>query len=151
MTVLQEKMLSSTCTLCFQFIKKTSSSLPLWAHLNVGQRSEASLAVNFWIPEPIWPHQLPVGHGNLPTLTYSLPYCIPLPKDFLLSLWWHTLQGCSYTFLEPVAKGPATSESVGIMFLCNATPNYPIPPEGEWDFVFVWFHVPYYYSSSSSS
>ena len=31
---------------------------------------------------------------------------------------------------------------------------YPIPPEGEWDFVFVWFHLRYYYyrrSSSSSS
>ena len=22
---------------------------------------------------------------------------------------------------------------------------YPIPPEGEWDLVFVWFHLPYYY------
>ena len=28
---------------------------------------------------------------------------------------------------------------------------YPIPPEGEWDFVFVWFHLPYYYYYRRSS
>ena len=28
---------------------------------------------------------------------------------------------------------------------------YPIPPEGEWDFVFVWFHLRYYYYRRSSS
>ena len=28
---------------------------------------------------------------------------------------------------------------------------YPIPPEGEWDLVFVWFHLPYYNCRSSSS
>ena len=28
---------------------------------------------------------------------------------------------------------------------------YPIPPLGEWDLVFVWFHLPYYYTRSSSS
>ena len=36
-------------------------------------------------------------------------------------------------------------------FLCVCAPNYPIPPEGEWDLVFVWFHLPYYYTRSSSS
>ena len=29
--------------------------------------------------------------------------------------------------------------------------NYPVPPEGEWDLVFVWFHLPYYNCRSSSS
>ena len=29
--------------------------------------------------------------------------------------------------------------------------SYPIPPEGEWDFVFVWFHLPYYYYYRRSS
>ena len=28
---------------------------------------------------------------------------------------------------------------------------YPIPPEGEWDLVFVWFHLRYYYYTRSSS
>ena len=27
----------------------------------------------------------------------------------------------------------------------HSTSSYPIPPEGEWDFVFVWFHLRYYY------
>ena len=32
-----------------------------------------------------------------------------------------------------------------------ARPYYPIPPEGEWDLVFVWFHLRYYYYTRSSS
>ena len=29
--------------------------------------------------------------------------------------------------------------------------SYPIPPEGEWDLVVVWFHLPYYYYYRCSS
>ena len=27
----------------------------------------------------------------------------------------------------------------------HSTSSYPIPPEGEWDLVVVWFHLRYYY------
>ena len=33
----------------------------------------------------------------------------------------------------------------------HSASSYPIPPEGEWDFVFVWFHLPYYYYYRRSS
>ena len=33
----------------------------------------------------------------------------------------------------------------------HSASSYPIPPEGEWDLVFVWFHLRYYYYTRSSS
>ena len=38
-------------------------------------------------------------------------------------------------------------DSLGGSMICS----YPIPPEGEWDLVVVWFHLRYYYYTRSSS
>ena len=37
---------------------------------------------------------------------------------------------------------PFPQKGNGILFLCGFSYYYPILPLGEWDLVFVWFHVP---------
>ena len=38
-----------------------------------------------------------------------------------------------------------------LLYLTQISSSYPIPPEGEWDLVVVWFHLRYYYYTRSSS
>ena len=53
-----------------------------------------------------------------------------------------------------LAKPCPWSKAIGNGIYCapwHSASSYPIPPEGEWDLVFVWFHLRYYYYTRSSS
>ena len=51
----------------------------------------------------------------------------------------------------PWSKGQPIGNGIYCAPWHSASSYYPIPPEGEWDFVFVWFHLPYYYYYRRSS
>ena len=62
--------------------------------------------------------------------------------------WWRTaiiIKWILSTYLDKI-KGLIAWESTSAI-----VPYYPIPPEGEWDLVVVWFHLSYYYYTRSSS
>ena len=52
--------------------------------------------------------------------------------------WSDLAKHCPWSKGQPIGNGIYCAP-------WHSASSYPIPPEGEWDFVFVWFHLPYYY------
>ena len=65
-------------------------------------------------------------------------------------MWFHLRYYYYYYYYYPIPP-EGEWDLVVVWFHLRYYYYYPIPPEGEWDFVFVWFHLPYYYYYRRSS
>ena len=52
--------------------------------------------------------------------------------------WSDLAKHCPWSKGQPIGNGIYCAP-------WHSASSYPIPPEGEWDLVFVWFHLRYYY------
>ena len=59
-------------------------------------------------------------------------------EHFSVRTWSDLAKHCPWSKGQPIGNGIYCAP-------WHSASSYPIPPEGEWDLVVVWFHLSYYY------